>query len=132
MSRYRGWLRLPFLKTFAYLLLLSLLIGSCGDDGLLTSEEREWCSITDATEESAVKFDLIFEAGLNLELQMDVINARAGVLNEEYAAEGMSVDEAARAVSGDLIEMDDYMAACQEAFAFCSDYYGLTDEDLCP
>ena len=121
------------MKALASLICFCLLLVACGDDGALSSAEREWCSFPDASEDSAVKFDIIFEAGLGLGLQMDALNAQAAVMTEENVATGMSVDEAARAVSDDLLEMDDYISSCQTAFASCSKYVNSTDaEDFCP
>ena len=59
----------------------------------LTEEAREWCRFTGATEADAVRFDQIFEAGLGLGLNMDVVNATAGGKRLEYEEAGMSVPE---------------------------------------
>jgi hypothetical protein len=94
------------------------MLPACGgDDSLLTAEEREWCSLGDATEESAYKFDVIFEAGLALRLNMDMVNVFATEARAGYEAEGMSADEAIRAVSDDLAMNKDFAAACKLAYA---------------
>lgn len=90
--------------------------------------------IADASENSAVVFDVIFEAGLGLDLPMDELNAKAGSLNEQYLAEGMAVDEAVRAVSTDLLEDDVYIAACQAAYGACPDFLisSAAANEICP
>ena len=121
------------MKSLVLLVSLCLLLVACSDEGALTGAEREWCSIPDASEESALKFDRIFEAGVGLGLQMDVVNAQAARLSDENVTAGMSLDEAARAVSAKLLETDDYVSACQAAFASCSDDIITTEaQDVCP
>ena len=106
-------------KALVGLLLASMMLPACGgdDNSLLTAEEREWCSFGDATEESAKHFDVIFEAGLALSLDMDLINISAAEARAKYEAEGMSPDEAVRAVSDDMANDETFAAACQLAFA---------------
>jgi hypothetical protein len=83
----------------------------------LSSAEHEWCSFTGENEADARRFDQIFEAGLELQLNMDAINARAAGLRREYETAGMSPDEAVRAVSNELLEDPDFRAACAAAYA---------------
>jgi len=82
----------------------------------LSDEARDWCRLTAADEASADRFDLIFEAGLNLRLNMDAVNATAGGKRFEYEEAGMSPDEAVRAVSDDLFDLPAFVEACQAAF----------------
>ena len=121
------------MKVFALGLAVFMLAAACGEPVQTVSAEHEWCAITDASEASAVKFDLIFEAGLSLDLEMDDVNARASALNTDYLASGMTDDEAARAVSDDLFEMADFTIACELAFTTCK---GRVDpdmaEEICP
>jgi hypothetical protein len=119
------------MKALAALLVLCSMLVSCGENTTiedseattgssevdLTAAEREWCSFADASDDSALKFDLIFEAGLILQLPMDALNAQAGELLDEYVQAGMSVDEAARRVSSDLLQVPTFIAACKEAYA---------------
>ena len=109
------------MRTIAFLLALSVAIVACGDDAVgdteLTAAEREWCTFEDASEDSALRFDIIFEAGITLELPMDQLNAQAAGLLEEYIAEGMTVDEAARRVSDELLDTETFIVACKQAFA---------------
>lgn len=113
--------RLRFGAMRIRLLLLVALIGlalSCGgDDAGLTDAERAWCTLDDRTDESALRFDLIFEAGLELELPMDALNATAARLFDEYVADGLDEDAAVLAVSGDLLDDPDYRTACRRAYA---------------
>jgi hypothetical protein len=101
----------------------SLMLPACGgddtgdDDSLLTAEEREWCSFEDATEESAEHFDVIFEAGLALGLNMDLVNYAASDARDNYEAEGMDPDAAVRAVSADMAEDPAFAAACKLAYS---------------
>lgn len=110
-------------RAVAFLALASLMLPACGgedaaeDDSLLTAEEREWCSFGDATEESAYRFDVIFEAGLALRLNMDMVNSSATEARANYEADGMSADEAVRAVSDDLTTNEDFVAACKLAYS---------------
>ena len=90
--------------------------GDDGDDGGLTSEQRTWCTFTGTSESDAFRFDIIFEKGVELRLGMDRINATATALRDEYTAEGMSADDAVRAVSEDLFEIEDFVTACQAAY----------------
>ena len=99
---------------------VSLAFGACGgDDSALTAEEREWCSFADATEESAARYDLIFATGLYLKLDMGLVSDFARNARATYEADGMTPDEAVRAVSAELLENEDYVAACKLAY---SDY----------
>ncbi len=127
------------MKALSLLLATCILLAACAsaddaDGGTsFTAAEREWCAITDASENSALKFDVVFEAGINLGLDMDLLNAQAAASNEEHHAAGMSDDEAARAVSDELLEMADYRAACQDAFRFCAQHADPTIADaICP
>jgi hypothetical protein len=106
-------------KAVAILLLASLTLPACGgdDDSLLTAEEREWCRLGDATEESAMHFDVIFEAGLALNLNMDLVNISATEAREKYEAEGMDPDAAVRAVSDDMANDATFAAACKLAYS---------------
>lgn len=105
------------------LILASLVLPACGgddsgeDDALLTAAEREWCSFNDASEESADRFDVIFEAGLALDLNMDLINISAIEARAEYEAEGMSPDEAVSAVSDDMANDATFATACKRAYS---------------
>ena len=112
------------MKALAALLVLCSVLVSCGDDatlttedGPLTSAEREWCTLGDSTEESANRFDLIFEAGLGLGLQMDAVNAQASTINREYLDQGLTVDEAALRTSEQLLDDETFIAACKQAYA---------------
>jgi hypothetical protein len=106
-------------KAIAVLILASLTLPACGgdDDALLTAEEREWCSFGDATEESAMHFDIIFEAGLALSLDMDLVNISASEARAKYEAEGMDADAAVRAVSDDMAKDPTFAAACKLAYS---------------
>lgn len=121
------------MKPFILCLALCVLVVGCGQASETASAERAWCAFADASEQSALKFDVIFEAGLSLGLDMDVVNAQAAGLNGEYRASGMTEDEAARAVSDDLFEMDDFVTACGEAYVTCAERL-LSDEadEICP
>ena len=87
----------------------------------LSDGARDWCRFTGSTDEDADRFDLIFEAGLSLELNMDVVNAAAAGLRTEYESQGMSPDESVQAVSDDLLEYDSFVAACRLAFELHGD-----------
>jgi hypothetical protein len=91
--------------------------ATTADDGSLTAEEREWCSFADSSEESALRFDVIFEAGLGLGLEMDAMNAQAATISREYVAQGLTLDEAARRTSEQLLEDETFTAACKQAYA---------------
>lgn len=121
------------MKVPALFLVLILLAPACGESAQSVSGEREWCAFPDASEASALKFDLIFEAGSSLNLDMGAVNADAGALNADYLASGMTDDEAARAVSDDLLEMPDFVTACELAFATCGERVdpAMVDE-ICP
>ena len=97
-------------------LVLSVALAACGNGSGLTAAERQWCRFTDDSEESAARFDLIFEAGLALGLNMDGINATASALRDEYEAEGMTSNQAIAAVSDVLLEDETYIEACQAAY----------------
>lgn len=107
------------MRRFSIALLAAVFgIASCGgNDSALTPDEREWCGLPDATEESALKFDLIFETGLSLGLDMDSINALADEARAGYEAEGLTADEAVHAVSDGLLENEGYIAACKLAYS---------------
>lgn len=104
-------------RSIAILLLTCVLgLSGCGDDSGLSAAEREWCSFSAATEDDAHRFDVIFETGLGLGLDMDRINRLATDLRAGYEAEGMDADAAVEAVSDDLMEDTDFIAACQIAY----------------
>jgi hypothetical protein len=116
------------MKALVALFILCSVLISCGDDGQSTAEdgpltaaEREWCNLGDSSEETALRFDVIFQAGLALGLPMDELNAQAAGLLEDYMADGMTRDEAVSRVSDDLLDEPTFIAACQEAFDFASD-----------
>lgn len=101
-----------------------LALAACGGDDTtaaaddsLTDAERAWCSFDSTSEEDAFRFDQIFESGLFLGLPMDALNAQASALLEQYMEEGMTEDDAVRAVSDDLLEEEVFIAACKEAYA---------------
>ena len=102
----------------ALLSLLSILVIACGDDadttdaGALTPAEREWCTFPDASDASAQRFDLIFEAGLAGGLSMDAVNARADGRRLELLEQGLSPDEAVRTVSEELFDDPTFVEAC--------------------
>jgi len=106
-------------KAVALFLAATIALCACGgdEDALLTAEEAEWCSFGDASEESAQRFDAIFEAGLALRLDMDLVNALAAEARAEYEAEGLDADAAVRAVSDDMAKNPDFAAACKLAYA---------------
>ncbi len=130
---------LPFppVKTLVALVALSFAVTACSSDATdaddsvvgdsvvgndpdatqLSTDEREWCSFAGASEADAERFDRIFDAGLSLGLPMDALNSQAAGLREEYVAEGMSLDEATRRVSEQLLEVETFVAACKEAYA---------------
>ncbi len=91
--------------------------GDTGSPTELTAAEREWCSFPDGSDESALRFDLIFEAGLALGLPVDEMNAQASELRAEYESSGMDLDAATRAVSADLLEEEVFITACKLAFS---------------
>jgi hypothetical protein len=82
----------------------------------LTEEEIEWCTFPDSSEASADRFDQIFQAGLNLGLEMDSLNAIAQASLDDLMAQGMARDEATAAVSQDLFGYEAFTLACHEAF----------------
>jgi hypothetical protein len=113
------------MRTIIALILLTLVVVACGDDAgdgsesqgtQLTAEEREWCSFEDGSEASALRFDLIFEAGLGLRLPMDAMNAQAAGALDEFIGEGLSFDEATRRVSALLLEEETFVMACKQAY----------------
>lgn len=110
-------------RRIALLLATALVVlTACGDDdasddSALTNEEREWCSLDEASDETAFRFDQIFEAGLALGLPMDALNAQASALRTEYAEEGLDDDEQVKAVSEALLEEPVYIQACRQAYA---------------
>jgi len=91
--------------------------GDTGSPTELTAAEREWCSFQDGSDESAFRFDLIFEAGLALGLPVEEMNAQASELRAEYESSGMNSDAATRAVSADLLEEEVFITACKLAFS---------------
>lgn len=109
-------------RVLTALIVASLILPACGgddaaeDNSLLTAAEREWCSLDDATEASALHFDVIFEAGLALELNMDLVNISAAEARAKYEAEGMTPDEAVRAISDDMMNDETFAAACKLAY----------------
>lgn len=106
------------MKMMLLFLASCLLAAACSGDGVdLSSAEREFCSLTGVSEDSADRFDLIFERGLELNLGMDKVNATAVRLRDEYESEGMSGAEAVAAVSEDLFDLDDFVTACRAAYA---------------
>jgi len=118
------------MKTLSAMLVVTIAIVACGgnttgsdqtgDTGSpteLTAAEREWCSFPDGSDESALRFDLIFEAGLALGLPVDEMNAQASELRAEYESSGMDLDAATRAVSADLLEEEVFITACKLAFS---------------
>lgn len=105
------------MRRIAPLLTLCSLLVACGGDASLTEAEREWCSYADDSAASAERFDLIFEMGLALGLDMDTVNAHAAGLRAEYEAEGLTASEAIARVSADLLETESYAEACRAAFA---------------
>jgi hypothetical protein len=87
----------------------------------LSATEEAWCTFTDASEASQLRFDQIFEAGLNSGLPVDQMNAQASGRRGEYRAEGMDIDEATRAVSADLLVDEVFRTACKEAYLIYGD-----------
>lgn len=106
------------MKFLRMMVVMGLVLVGCGgaDDGL-SADERAWCTFTGASEEDALKFDIIFERGLELNLGMDFINANAAELRAQYEADGMSPGDAVAAVSKDLLKFEDFVTACKSAFA---------------
>jgi hypothetical protein len=110
-------------RSVPFLLALALTAAACGGDatadtdGGLTDAERAWCAFDGASPDAALRFDQIFEAGLVASLPMDALNARASALRSEYAEQGMTDDEAVRAVSADLLEDEVFIEACKVAYA---------------
>ena len=110
-------------RAVALLGLLSILVTACGDDagdgadGTLTAAQREWCTFSDASEENAARFDLIFEAGLAGGVEMDAINAQADGRRLELLEQGLSPDEAVAQVSQELFDNEDFVEACALAYA---------------
>lgn len=112
-------------KSLAALLLLSLIVAACGDDDtgsddpvdtILTAAEIEWCTLADTSDETAFRFDQIFEGGLARGLPMDALNAQASQLRTDYVAGGMTDAEAVVAVGRDLLAEPVFQEACQEAY----------------
>lgn len=99
----------------AFVVLLA--VTGCGDDSGLTQAEREWCTFAGYSPEAAERFDLIFETGLALQLNMDQVNATAAALRAQYEGDGMTPDEAVAQVSQDLFEIEAFVEACRAAYA---------------
>ena len=97
--------------------LLCVALAACGGGSGLTAEERAWCSFTDDSSATAERFDLIFEAGILLQLNMDQVNATAAGLRAQYESEGMTPTEAISRVSEELFEMEAFVEACRAAYA---------------
>jgi hypothetical protein len=116
----------------AVILALALLVAACGDDdgttdaptttdaAALTAEERAWCTFLDDSPESIARFDAIFETGLSLGLNMDVVNATASGQRTLYLSQGLSEEDAILAASLDLFEFDAFVIACRETYAEAS------------
>jgi hypothetical protein len=105
------------MRRTAALLLAYALVVACGGSSGLTDAEREWCTFSDDSADTAERFDLIFETGLALQLSMDEINATAAALRAQYESEGMSPEDAIARVSQDLFDIDAFVEACQAAYA---------------
>jgi hypothetical protein len=105
------------MRRTAALFLASVLVVACGGGSGLTDAEREWCTFSDDSADTAERFDLIFEAGLALQLSMDEVNATAAALRAQYESEGMSPGDAVAQVSQDLFDIDAFVEACQAAYA---------------
>jgi len=114
----------------ALLLVAVVTIAACGDGATtedteattgtsgveLTAAEREWCSFSDSGEDSAHRFDVIFQEGLAAGLAMDSVNAEAAALADQYMADGLSADEATRRVSEVLLTDGTFATACKYAY----------------
>jgi hypothetical protein len=96
---------------------VAIVLTACGSGSGLTAAERDWCTFSDTSEATAERFDLIFETGLELQLNMDQVNATAATLRAQYESEGMTPDEAIARVSEELFESDAFVEACQAAYA---------------
>lgn len=109
-------------RTLTALLVLSMLVTACGDDettpsdSILTSAEQEWCTLADDSDETAFRFDQIFEGGLSRGLPMDALNAQASVLRTEFEAGGLTGDDAIAAVGAALLEEPVFQEACKAAY----------------
>ena len=108
-------------RAAALLSLLSILVIACGDDdtsgdGTMPDAQREWCTFPDASEESAQRFDQIFEAGLADGLEMDALNARADARRLELLEQGLDPDAAVRRVSEELFDDPTFVEACALGF----------------
>lgn len=105
-------------RSVAVLALLLVAVGvvACGGGSGSSDAARDWCTFADASQKYIDRFDLIFEAGLELGLPMDTINAQAAGLRQEYEAQGMDADAAVRAVSDELLKDPDFVAACELAY----------------
>lgn len=119
------------------LLLLSVLVSGCGDDAadtttststtdstaetILTAAEVEWCTLGDASDETAFRFDQIFEGGLALGLPMDALNAQASALRTEFETSGMTPEEAVVAVGQALLDEPVFQEACKQAHEMFAD-----------
>ena len=120
------------MKTLSLLgaVLLMVLVACSGDEpteetsGLtpeLSAAEEAWCTFPDASDASVLRFDQIFEAGLNDGLPVDQLNAQASARRQEYLAGGMDVDEATRAVSAELLVNPVFRTACKQAYVTYGD-----------
>lgn len=107
----------PPMRRLAGATALCVALAACGGGSGLTAGERAWCTFTDDSSATAERFDLIFEVGLRLQLNMDQVNATAASLREQYESEGMTPDEAIARVSDELFEMEAFVDACSAAYA---------------
>lgn len=104
--------------TLIILAVIAALLGACGgDDSALSAEEREWCSFGDDSVETALRYDTISLAGTEAGINMELVSIFAGELRAGYEADGMGINEAIAAVSDALLDNDDFIAACQAAYA---------------
>ena len=83
----------------------------------LTDAQREWCSFGSAALVDENRWVLIYDAGRSIGIDMEGVNAVASDLRVAYEEQGMDADESVAAVSADLFENDDFVAACREAYA---------------
>ena len=102
---------------FAALAIVTALLSGCGGGSPLSAEEREWCSFADDSRETALRYDVIALAGADAGINMELVSIFAGELRATYEAEGMAANEAIAAVSDALLDNEDFIAACQAAYA---------------
>lgn len=103
--------------TLTILAVIAALLGACGgDEAALTAEEREWCSFEDDSAEAALRYDVIFLAGSEAGINMELVSIFASELRAGYEADGLGVDESIAAVSDALLDNEDYIAACRAAY----------------